>query len=222
MCVGQGWCENVFVALPPPLSQSWKCSKTGPFSAGWQSWAWETAWQIAEFMTLPWHTNSPSEVPGFSNHVWCPAKFKNMFSSCSCRKRVLICPLYCVSSWLPEDMRESTILKWWSNTWSWGICPRCAARVAVLSACPFLIWWWMVCLPRGSSSYSNRPIRMPGGCGSFQLMQPVLWCRVLSGWAQGALSLPALCLIKGKFIWNSNYADNWRTFIVPLTSPVSV
>lgn len=67
----------------------------------------------------------------------------------------------------------------------------------------------MVCLPRGSSSCSNRLVRNVRGLWLVQVMQAVLWSRVLSGWPQGALSLfPAGCLIKGKFTWNSKCAGN--------------
>lgn len=67
----------------------------------------------------------------------------------------------------------------------------------------------MVCLPRRSSSYSDRLVRNVRGLWLVPGDAAVLWCRVLSGWPQRALGLfPALCLIKGKFTWNSKCAGN--------------
>lgn len=215
-CVGQRQCKNVFVALPPPLSQSWECSKTGPFSAGWKSWARDAAWQIAEFMTLPWHTNylhqryQDSATRSEGGDI--PAKFKTMFSSCSCRKKVLIRPLYSVSSRLPEDVRENN--QPWIQYWNNGETPVIGASspnvlphsCSDVSLSILDLKRWLVVCPEEAPVTQIGLREMSGDCGSS-------WCSQCCGvgCCQGGLrelSFPAVCLIKGKFIWNSKYAGN--------------
>lgn len=112
-----------------------------------------------------------------------------------------------------EQPALSIILKYWSNTCNWGIFPKCAATVAVMSACPLIWGGGLFVCPEEAPVTQISLWEMPGDCGSS-------WCSQCcgAGCCQGGfreLSFPAACLIKGKFIRNSKYAGKLENVHCP-------
>lgn len=130
------------------------------------------------------HKLSPSDTriqqPGLREGTF-QQSLKPCFHHAAAEKSIDLSSLLCflTAAWSKQDMRENN--QPWVQYWhfficNWGIFPKCAARVAAMSACPYLIWGggWFVCLEEAPVTQTGLR-EMSGGCGSFG------WCSQCCG-----------------------------------------